>query len=408
MLVEWCEMFAVKRGWRAARIDTMRGEGVMSRIETVPDGVYIELVRSLYATLIPTIIMSIGYVVSFGIMAFETRDHILEAFAVIGVLSSAARITVLLRRADDAVEFKLDMSRAQLFEKHFAATYFQFACLLGASAAYVFVVGPPRFHMLMMCLLVGYGAGVAAGVGLRPWIAIPSMLVAIVPAIITAVLHRDPLYWATAAMTAALVAGGCQSLLGRYRVTSAEVGRRLTFENLARRDVLTTLPNRLALREWFENNIKVGAPQQLLAVHCLDLDDFKPVNDAFGHPVGDALLKAVAMRLTQSLRTGDIAARLGGDEFAIVQRDLRDVDEAAALAGRLRRAIAEPFTIDGHEIRVATSVGYAVCHGATADLDRLLVLADQALYAAKNNDTGVGRSDASMNPADRFAHLSAG
>jgi diguanylate cyclase (GGDEF)-like protein len=376
--------------------------------ETVRDGVYVELVRSLYATLVPTTIMSIGYVVSFGVMALETGDRILEACAILGVLSSAARIVLLLRRAADAAQPRLDIHRARSFEKHFAATYFQFACLLGASAAYVFVLAPSRFHMLAICLLAGYGAGVAAGVGLRPWIAIPSMLVAIVPAIVAASLHRDPLYWTTAAMTAALLAGGCQSLLGRYRVTCAEVGRRLIFEDLARHDVLTALPNRLALREWFDRHITAGVPQQLLAVHCLDLDDFKPVNDALGHPIGDALLRAVAMRLRRALRPGDIAARLGGDEFAVVQGDLHDADEAAALADRLRRAIAEPFSIEGHEIRVTVSIGYVVRRRAAADLDALLASADQALYAAKGSDGGVGQSDLVAGAAGSSARLSSG
>jgi diguanylate cyclase (GGDEF)-like protein len=96
-----------------------------------------------------------------------------------------------------------------------------------------------------------------------------------------------------------------------------------------------------------------------------------------------------------SLRPGDIVARLGGDEFAIVQRDLQDVDEAAGLADRLRRAIAEPFSIEGREIRVGVSVGYAVSSRAAADLDKLLALADQALYGAKSGDANVGEREAS-------------
>jgi diguanylate cyclase (GGDEF)-like protein len=172
---------------------------------------------------------------------------------------------------------------------------------------------------------------------------------------------------------------------------------------LARRDVLTTLPNRLALREWFDTHIAVGANQQLLAVHCLDLDNFKPVNDVFGHPVGDGLLKAIAMRLTRMLRPGDIAARLGGDEFAVIQRDLRSPEEAAALAQRLRAAIAEPFTIQGHEISVSTCVGFALCRRASADLDQLLSLADEALYTAKNGGTGVESNDSLIRTTGRLA-----
>lgn len=371
--------------------------------ETVRDGVYVELVRSLYTTLIPTTIMSIGYVLSLSVMAFEAGDWVLAVFSFVGVLSNTARIWILLWNSADAAAPDLEITQARVLEKRFAMTYYQFAVVLGVSAVYVFTLDPARFHMLMICLLVGYGAGVATGVGLRPWIAIPSMVVAIVPTILVAAWRPDPIYWITAAMTSALLAGGCQSLLARWRVTSTEIARRLTFEALARRDVLTTLPNRLALREWFDSHIAVGSGQPLLAVHCLDLDNFKPVNDVFGHPVGDGLLKAIAIRLIQALRPSDIVARLGGDEFAVIQRNLRSPDEAAAQAQRLRATIAEPFLVHGHEISVSTCVGYALCCRGAADLDELLGLADQALYIAKNTDTGVEYDDSLLSSTRRMA-----
>ncbi|MDX3969120.1 MAG: GGDEF domain-containing protein [Bradyrhizobium sp.] len=333
--------------------------------------------------------MSVGYVVSFAEMASETGPRVMGGFAIAGIFSGAVRVATLVHGGSAAAMPRLDIQRARVLEKRFAVAYFQFAFLLGLSAAYVFSLESARLHMLTMCLIVGYGAGAAAGVGLIPWIAIPSMAVAIVPGIVVAALRWDPVYWVAAAMTTALLAGGSQSVLRRYRVASTEIANRLTFEALARHDVLTTLPNRLALREWFDSHIAIGADQQLIAVHCLDLDKFKPVNDVFGHPVGDGLLKTIAMRLTQALRPGDIAARLGGDEFAVIQRELRHPEEAAALAERLRKAIAEPFSVQGHDISVSTCIGYALSRYEAADLDDLLGLADQALYAAKNSRSGV-------------------
>jgi diguanylate cyclase (GGDEF)-like protein len=206
-----------------------------------------------------------------------------------------------------------------------------------------------------------------------------------------------------AAMMAALLAGGSQSLLSRSSLASIEIAKRLTFEALARRDVLTTLPNRLALREWFDSHIALADGQAVLALHCLDLNNFKPVNDVFGHPVGDGLLRAVANRLTDSLRPGDIAARLGGDEFAVIQRNSRNPEEAANLAQRLRREIAHPYSIEGHDIRISTSVGYALCPRRSANLDELLRLADQALYIAKNTGGGVECNDELMKPGSRLA-----
>jgi diguanylate cyclase len=373
------------------------------RTKTVRNGVYVELVRSLYTTLIPTAIMSAGYVLSFSALAFEVDDPVLAAFTLAGVLSGAVRIAVLINGISDATTPQLDLRRARLLERLFAISYYQFAGLLGASAAYVLMLEPARFHMLVICLLVGYGAGVAAGVGLRPWIAIPSMLAAIVPAIAAIALHRDAIYWVTDAMITALLIGGSQSVIRRWRVTSIGIAKRLTYEALARHDVLTMLPNRLALREWFDSHIAIGPQHQLLAVHCLDLDGFKPVNDAYGHPVGDALLKAVALRLMRTIRPGDIAARLGGDEFAIIQRDLHNPEQAAALAQRLRLAIAEPIKIEGRDICVSTSVGYALCPRESPDLEELLGLGDQALYIAKNTGAGVECNDILMKTDCRVA-----
>ncbi len=359
------------------------------RTETTHSSVYVELVRSLYATLVPTAIMSIGYVLAFAAMALGAADPILAAFAFVGVLSGAGRIAVLVWGNLDPTADELDIGRARVFENYFSISYYQFAVLLGVSAAYVFTLAPPRFHMLTVCLLVGYGAGVAAGIGLRPWIAIPSMIVAIAPAIIVMALRWDPIYWVTAVMMAALLAGASRSLLSRHCIVSTQIAKRLTFEALARRDVLTTLPNRLALREWFESHISLGADRQLFAVHYLDLDNFKPVNDMFGHPIGDGLLQAIARRLTESLWPGDIAARLGGDEFVIIQRNLRNPEDARTLARRLRTKIAEPFSINGHKIIVSACVGCTFCWRPTVDLDDVLSLADQALYIAKKTGSGV-------------------
>jgi diguanylate cyclase len=375
------------------------------RTEIIRNGIDIELIQSLYTTLPATTIMSVAYIASFIVLTAERRDIVLLVFTVAGLLSSIARVTVLVFGKAKAAAPTLDIIEARALERIFAISYFQFACLVGISAAYVFFhEDSARFDMLIICILVGYGAGVAAGIGLRPWIAIPSMAIAIVPTIVGALAKGDPVYYATAFATAALLAGGCQSVLRRYRVTSSGIGRRLTFEALARRDVLTTLPNRLALREWFEDHAAVRAAHKLIAVYCLDLDNFKPVNDTFGHPAGDVLLKAVAERLTRSLRPGDIAARLGGDEFAIILRDVKSEEEARAVAYRLRHLVAEPFNIRGHQIQISVCVGYVLSERMYTDLDDLLALADKSLYKAKINGSGIESADSLIDiTSERFA-----
>jgi len=127
-----------------------------------------------------------------------------------------------------------------------------------------------------------------------------------------------------------------------------------------------------------------------VAVLYLDLDHFKQVNDTLGHPVGDALLTAVAARLQGCLRERDVIARLGGDEFAIIQAD-SDAKEASALAERIVETLSSPFEIKGHQVLVGTSVGIAIVPDDGMNADQLLKCADMALYKAKNDGRGTFR-----------------
>lgn len=119
-----------------------------------------------------------------------------------------------------------------------------------------------------------------------------------------------------------------------------------------------------------------------IAVLCLDLDNFKAVNDALGHPAGDELLVRVAERLTAALGDSGTIARLGGDEFAAVIE--ASVDESQAAAHRILEAFTGAILIDGIPITVRPSIGFTVCTGAsTCTVDQLLRHADLAMYAAK-------------------------
>jgi diguanylate cyclase (GGDEF)-like protein/PAS domain S-box-containing protein len=160
---------------------------------------------------------------------------------------------------------------------------------------------------------------------------------------------------------------------------------------LARHDALTDLPNRVLFHESLVHALAFARRGHLLALHCLDLDQFKAVNDTLGHPVGDGLLKAVAERLQGALRDTDEVARLGGDEFAIVQTAIESPLEATALASRVIELIEAPFEIEGHQIVIAASVGVAFAPQDGLDADELLKNADLALYRAKFDGRGVYR-----------------
>jgi diguanylate cyclase (GGDEF)-like protein len=157
---------------------------------------------------------------------------------------------------------------------------------------------------------------------------------------------------------------------------------------LSRHDPLTEIANRLKFQEALEKalrNLKDGCG---FALHWIDLDRFKAVNDTLGHPVGDALLKSVAKRLRNAVREGDIVARLGGDEFAVLHCSA-DRHDAESMSRRLLQAIGEPHPVGGQSVSCGASIGIAIApaHGNSAE--DLLKAADLALYRAKSTGRGV-------------------
>lgn len=154
-------------------------------------------------------------------------------------------------------------------------------------------------------------------------------------------------------------------------------------------DALTGLPNRALLADRFARALASAQRQnKLLGVCLLDLDGFKPVNDRYGHEVGDRLLVEVARRLQANLRSEDSVARLGGDEFVLLLGDASNVEEIYAAAQRILDAVAAPCCQDVGAISVSASIGLTVYPLDEADSDTLLRHADQAMYQAKH----LGRS----------------
>jgi len=161
--------------------------------------------------------------------------------------------------------------------------------------------------------------------------------------------------------------------------------------HLARHDMLTNLPNRVLFREHLENAFGGLQPGRGFAVHCLDLDHFKTVNDTLGHPIGDELLKFVAGRLIEAVAPTDFIARIGGDEFAVVQTNVQQPEQCSQLAARIVERISRPYDIEGRHIVIGTSIGIAIAPGDGANPDLLLKNADMALYLAKGDGRGTHR-----------------
>jgi diguanylate cyclase (GGDEF)-like protein len=155
-------------------------------------------------------------------------------------------------------------------------------------------------------------------------------------------------------------------------------------EFLAHHDALTGLPNRLLLRDRVEQ-----AQAQAVRLHSrvallfLDLDRFKTINDSLGHPVGDALLKAVVDRLKGCVRESDTLSRQGGDEFVILLNDVRDSEAVARVADKIHQRMSEPIVLGSQSLNTSFSIGIALCPDDGEDFDSLLQKADTAMYHAK-------------------------
>ena len=156
--------------------------------------------------------------------------------------------------------------------------------------------------------------------------------------------------------------------------------------HMASHDTLTNLPNRAQ----FMDRLEIALAQSRRdakpgAIHFLDLDQFKPVNDVMGHDAGDRLLQAVARRIERCIRETDAAARFGGDEFAVLQPGLRSPDDATTLAIKLNAALSRPFITRGQEIHTSASIGVTVFPDDARDPARLMSNADMAMYQAKKD-----------------------
>lgn len=157
---------------------------------------------------------------------------------------------------------------------------------------------------------------------------------------------------------------------------------------MAHHDTLTDLPNRTLLADRMKQAAAEARRERAFALHYMDLDRFKPINDTHGHAVGDLLLQEVALRLRRVVREVDTVARIGGDEFVVLQLGAHDEAAARVLAERLVRALGQPFEISGLELEIGVSIGVALSSEHGLDTDALMKIADKALYEAKEAGRG--------------------
>ncbi len=192
--------------------------------------------------------------------------------------------------------------------------------------------------------------------------------------------------WYAIVRTITIQARSAATLERRVEERTAEI------QHLATHDILTGLPNRGLLSGTMDVALKSLKPGEKLAVHCVDLDRFKPVNDTLGHPIGDQLLGSVAERLKQEAGETAMVSRVGGDEFIIIQLLLDGDSQADGLASRVIHALASEFLIQGNRIVIGCSVGIALFPDDGQDAETLIRNANVALYKAKTEGRGTCRS----------------
>lgn len=360
------------------------------RFDRPSDAIYVELVDALFSLVPPMVFLAISVGVIGATVFARTGDWLVIGLTVAILIVSIERILMALRYRRARAAGPLSFVDAQGWEMQFAARSFITTSTLGIMGAWCFMQPYPKIHMLMVGLLFAYAAGTVTRVAYRPRLAILNLLILSTPSLVACLYIGGTIYWCLAFLIVIFLLGGFEAVQHLYATIVSQLTLKLRFAGLARRDALTGLSNRLALNESLETIVAAAAHDgRPLAIHSLDLDNFKQANDRFGHPVGDAVLREVAKRLSWLTRESDLLVRLGGDEFVLVQTDVTSREQALALATRIIREIATTYQINGNAIQLGTSVGIAMMMpDQPLTSEELLDRADQALYQAKRTGCG--------------------
>jgi diguanylate cyclase (GGDEF)-like protein len=249
--------------------------------------------------------------------------------------------------------------------------------------------------LLILTLIVTYITSIVARISALPAVCFTSVMAATVPGAIAfgwrvGGAQTIPAVAMEIFIISAFAVSSLSSVAQNYRSTMQQVLDRWRLASMVGRDALTGLPNRSMLPARFAESITLARRSgEIVAVHCLDLDRFKSVNDTFGHPVGDALLQAAARRLSGVVREHDTVARIGGDEFVVIQAGVGHADQALMLAKRIVHDLSARYSLGDHMVEIGVSVGIAFARRDAFDLERLIADADVALYRAKRERRGV-------------------
>lgn len=352
---------------------------------------YRDFVAMLFGMWLPIFGLGIVFVGICVLVGRELDNDFLLVLAALGALTTILRLATLRAyfRSDPVGDF----GELRRWERRYAIGNYASAVLLALLNVVTISAHYPLLHLITVSLVFSFGAGVVSRTSIRPNICVTSLLIATLPTIAALALHalethptslHGELFLIEALIVAMITALSLQTVGHLYRSAVEHHTARHDMAKLARTDALTGLSNRLLLRELFQQRTATAMrAKNQVALHFLDLDGFKAINDRYGHPAGDALLEQVARRLEGMVRSDDVVSRLGGDEFIVLQVGLHDETEAELLARRIIREISKPYLVDDISMSISVSVGIATAPKLGVELERLLACADAALYRAK-------------------------
>jgi diguanylate cyclase (GGDEF)-like protein len=347
--------------------------------------VQVEMTRLVFAGLLPTVLFgSVSIVGASALVAHFYADPVIWWMVVGASIVCACRIATVVRFNRRAAK-ELTLKQANRWELGYGLATCLYTGSLAAMTAYVFLYH--EFIGQIWCLLGVFAlcSAISARLALRPWIAMTAGILMLAVLILCVLQSKQTMMRLLAAPLLLYIYLYCDSIRTKFHVVVDQIRAKRKLAELAGQDALTGLAN----RRHFETRLNEMCGQSMpFAIHYIDLDKFKAVNDTCGHPVGDALLREVGHRLRLLARQGDLPARLGGDEFAVLQAPTATESSARALAERINRHMALPFEIEAHKLVIGASVGVRLTTAAEHNPAALLSHADDALYQVKKNGGG--------------------
>jgi diguanylate cyclase len=385
---------------------TMSFRKLRLRPASISDAAYVELVQTLNSSLMPGILSLVTQAVTGAVMIRQTGDAIVTGVLTgLGIVIGLMRLRGVLlfrRRLARGVLGVVDTHRYGLRHMIFSVAS---AAIIGLLIARSLMFDDAVSSIIAIGVGFGFCNGVIVRLSLLPFIAGASLAVIGVPAMAVSLWRMDVPHVAMAVLIVLYFGDSFEMVRRTFNSTLNHILLRERYERLARIDPMTGLFNRSVLASDLP---RIVAGDDLVAVYAIDLDHFKAANDRFGHPVGDALLKQVAARLTSLSAPESLVVRMGGDEFILVDAAVQSRDEAARCAQRILESVSAPYIVAGHDIVIGVSIGIAMssCDGRCPET--LLSCADKALYQAKAARGGYVFADELLSqPAPGFDELAA-